>query len=439
MQINIPTSVNDIILRLEERGFKAYIVGGCVRDSILNRIPKDWDITTNAKPEQVISMFNKTIPTGLKHGTVTVMIDDIGYEVTTFRTEDDYSDGRHPNNVKFVNCIEEDLARRDFTMNAMAYNNKVGLIDPFNGRDSIEGKYIKCVGNPYARFSEDALRMMRAIRFAAQLGFEIEQTTMCAIKGTCDRLKLVSIERFRDEFNKILLTDSDKIVTLNQTGLLDYFMPEIFTMMGFNQNNQYHSLNLLEHTLLATKVVENKLHLKLAMLLYDIGKTNTETKDTNGISHYYGHQKKSVEMADAILTRLKYDNSTKNKVLMLIEFHDCIIESKKSIKKMVNRIGEELVRDLICIKWADITAQNPIYIKQRISSLVNTTNTLNEILEQKECFLVKNLAVNGKDLLNLGIKQGESIGNILNELLEIVIDNESLNTKEYLISVVKNI
>jgi len=439
--IVIPKDVQYIIETLESNGYEAYVVGGCVRDSILGRIPKDWDITTNALPLEVLNIFKSlelnVIETGLKHGTVTVMINHVGYEITTYRVDGEYEDSRHPKEVKFVNDIIKDLARRDLTINSMAYNFEKGLVDPFNGLEDLNNKIIKCVGSSEDRFNEDALRMMRAIRFSAQLGFEIDTQTQSAIYNLYQNLKNVSAERIRDEFNKILLNDSIKIYDLIYSRLINIFMPE-FKIRGFNQNNPYHDLTLLDHTLKSVKIVENELHLKLVMLLHDLGKVKTQTTDENGISHYYEHPSVSVEIASMILDRMKYDNDTKDKVLILIGYHDCNLESRKAIKRALNKMGEDLLRDLIKVKWADILAQNPVYAKERLMTLVETEQILNEIINQKECFSVKDLDINGKDLMELGYKQGREIGYTLNELLKIVIEDNSLNTKEKLIGIIKN-
>ena len=440
IKINIPKDVEIIIAELDKSGFEGYTVGGCIRDSILGRIPKDWDITTNAKPEEVVEIFKSynVIPTGIQHGTVTIMINDIGYEVTTYRTEGEYSDGRHPDKVEFVSSLKEDLSRRDLTINSMAYNSSVGLIDYFNGVEDINNKIIRCVGDPYKRLNEDKLRAMRVVRFSAQLGFRINKETEKAIFDIEGNLDGVSMERIRDEFNKILISDSSKVNVLYITWLSDYFIPEL-EKMEVNQNNPYHHLNLIDHTFLATDLVENELHLKLTMLLHDIGKLDTETLDENDISHYYNHAVFSEQKAEEILTRMKYDNSTIEKVLTLIKYHDCTLESNHSIKKMLNKIGEELLRDLIKVKWADILAQNPIYAKERLLNLVEVQLKLNDILVKSECFSLKDLKINGKDLIKeLNLKGGKHIGEILNYLLDKVLENPEMNNKEILISLAKS-
>lgn len=443
IQIIIPKDVQYIINILENNNYEAFIVGGCVRDSILGRIPNDWDITTKALPIQVYNLFNDLghtiIETGLKHGTVTVIINQIGYEITTYRLDGEYEDGRHPKEVEFIDDIKIDLSRRDFTINSMAYNSSIGLIDPYNGLIDLKNKIIKCVGRPKDRFNEDALRMLRAIRFSAQLGFNID----CKIKQDMWDLDLyfnlekVSIERIRDEFNKILLSNIDHVYELIGLYLTDTFMPEINSLKNFNQNNPYHDLDLLQHTLKAVRLVDNTLHIKLAMLFHDFGKIKTKSTDENGISHYYKHAEESVKIAEIILKRMKYDNDTIFKVLQLIKYHDCVLESKASIKRMLNKIEEDLLRDLIKVKWADILSQNAIYAKERLIVLIEVEKILNDIINQKECFSIKDLAINGNDLIKLGYKQGKEIGIILNKLLKRVIEDNNLNEREKLLSLLE--
>ena len=439
MRIDIPKDVKLIINTLINNGYESYIVGGCVRDSIMQRHPKDWDITTKANPEQVIKLFNKVILTGLKHGTVTVMINNEGYEVTTYRTDGEYEDNRHPKEVKFVSTIKEDLARRDFTINAMAYNEKDGLVDYFGGMKDLKDKIINTVGEPKKRFNEDALRMLRAIRFSAQLNFKIDENVLATIKELKNNIKNISKERIREEFNKIILSDPKKIEILKECGILEYIVPGINEIYGFNQNNPYHIYDLYEHTLIATEEIEPILHLRLTMLLHDLGKTKTKTTDERGISHYYAHPKESVKMAEHILKDLKYDNDTINKVLTLIQYHDCTLESKLSIKKMLNRIGDELLIDLIKVKRADTLSQNPLYAKGGLLNLISVQSKLDLILYQNECFDLKNLKINGGDLINLGFNKGKEIGETLKIILELVIENPELNEREELINMAKKI
>lgn len=434
MQIKIPKDVQCILDRLNQHSYEAYIVGGCVRDSILKRKPKDWDICTNAKPEDVLNIFNKTIPTGLKHGTVTVVINDVGYEVTTFRIDGQYNDGRHPEKVEFTSSIIEDLSRRDFTINAMAYNSEKRLIDPFGGINDIENKVIRTVGRPYDRFSEDALRMLRAIRFTAQLNFNLDKETRKSIGELNDNLKFISIERIRSEFEKIIVSDPFKINTLATLGLLKYIVPELYDCISFKQDNPYHCLDVYNHIITSVEFIDEKPHLRLTMLLHDICKPQCKTTDENGIGHFYGHAELSSEKAVEILKRLKYDNKTIEKVRILVKYHDRQIGKKKSIRKLLNQIGEDNLIDLLKVKRADILAQNREYLEGRLEELTVIEERLQEILEQKECFSIKDLVINGRDIISLGIIEGKEIGRCLDYCLEKVLENPSLNNKNDLIN-----
>lgn len=435
--IDMPENVKYIIDTLTNNGYEAYAVGGCVRDSILNRKPKDWDITSQAKPEEVINLFDKVILTGVKHGTVTVMVNKEGYEVTTYRTDGEYEDNRHPKEVKFVSSLKEDLARRDFTINAMAYNEKDGLIDYFHGIRDLNNKIIDTVGNPKERFNEDALRMLRAIRFSAQLNFKINDHVLIAINELKNNLRNISKERIREEFNKILINNSKCIELLKKTELLEYIIPNIKNVYNFDQNNPYHTHDLYMHILLATEIIEPIIHLKLTMLLHDLGKVETKTTDEKGVSHYYAHANESRKIAEKILTYLKYDNVTINKVLTLIQYHDCTLKSKLSIKRMLNKIGEEFLRDLIKVQKADVLAQNPIYSKERIYNLDEAEKILDLIISENECYTIKDLKINGGDLILLGFNKGKEIGETLKDLLNIVMDNPTLNEKDELIRLAK--
>ncbi|MCC0635460.1 MULTISPECIES: CCA tRNA nucleotidyltransferase [unclassified Clostridioides] len=432
--IEIPKKVDYIIKELEKNGYEAYVVGGCVRDCLLEKIPNDWDITTSARPEKVVEIFERTIPTGIQHGTVTVMIEHEPFEVTTYRIDGSYSDGRHPDSIEFTNDIVKDLSRRDFTVNAIAYNSKTGLVDPFNGCEDIQNKCIRCVGNPVDRFEEDALRMLRAIRFSAQLNFKIAEDTKQSIYRNADLIKCVSMERIQVEFNKMLISDSSKLNLLISTGLLKFIIPEICDLEDVIQNNPYHIYNVGKHTLIATEVIEDELYLKLTMLFHDLGKKITKTTDKNGIDHFYSHSRESVKIAKQILKRLKYDNYTINKVLILIQYHDYRIEPKrKIIKKLLNKLGDvELFEDLIKVNWADTLAKNPKYAKQKILNLIESEKEFKHIISQNECFHIKDLAINGNDLMSIGVKPGKDIGYLLNKMLEIVINNPELNEKEIL-------
>jgi len=436
LRIKVPTDVKYILDKLIEADFEAYIVGGCVRDSLLNKEPKDYDITTSAKPEDVIRLFDKVVLTGIKHGTVTVILNNENYEVTTFRIDGSYEDGRHPKEVEFVTELKADLARRDLTINAMAYNDKEGLKDYFNGREDLSNRVIKTVGNPDKRFLEDALRMLRAIRFSAQLDFEIEESTLNSIKNLKDNIKNISKERIREEFNKIILYNPRKIDTLRECGLLEFISKEMKETYKFDQNTPYHAYDLYEHTIISVENISPKLYLRLTMLLHDLGKLKTKTTDEKGISHFKEHTKYSIEIAERMLRELKYDNSTIEKVLILIKYHDCTLNSRVAVKRMLNKIGEDLFRDLLMVKKADMIAKNLLYKEDVETMLIKAEEHLEDILEKEECFKIKDLNINGKDLIELGLR-GKNIGEILNYLLEKVIEDNSMNNKKKLIELSK--
>lgn len=440
IKIEIPSKVKKIINLLKSNGYDAYVVGGCVRDSLLKRHPNDWDITTNCLPEHLGHIFeatHKTIPTGLKHGTITLIDEGIPFEVTTFRLDGEYSDNRRPDNVIFTTSIKEDLSRRDFTINAIAYNDEVGLVDYFGGLDDLQNKTIRCVGDAEARFNEDALRMLRAIRFSAQLNFKIHKDIHIALLKLSNKINNISIERIREEFNKILLSNSDKITDLNFYGLLKHFIPEYEVCENTNQNNPYHVFTVGKHILCSMNNIENNLTLKLTMFFHDIGKPQCLTTDSKGIDHFYNHGEASIKIAEKILKRMKYDNKTIDKVLLLVKYHDYEIKHRKQIKRLLNFIGEESLRDLLKVKEADIKAQNPDFYEARHIELIKAEAEIDEIISEQQCFTIKNLKIDGIDLIQLGIAQGIEIGIILNKLLELVLDDPELNEKVKLIDIVE--
>ncbi|UZP05027.1 CCA tRNA nucleotidyltransferase [Clostridium botulinum] len=423
--INIPNDVRFILETLKNNGHEAYIVGGCVRDSILNTIPKDWDITTKARPEEVIKLFDKVILTGVKHGTVTVLINSEGYEVTTYRMDGKYEDSRHPKQVNFVSNLKEDLARRDFTINAMAYNKEEGLIDYFEGVSDLKKKVIKTVGNSEKRFSEDALRMLRAIRFSSQLDFSISNETLNSIKNLRYNIKNISKERIREEFNKILLSSTKGIDILIETGLIEHIFPEIIKFCDFKAENMYYNDNLYAHTVRAIEEIESALHLKLTMFFHNLIKINNEDIEY------------TILQVKEFLKEFKYDNNTVNKVITLILYMNNHLNTKLEIKQILNLINLDLFEDLLKVKEAEILSQNPLYKEERLSHLLSIRENLKGILLNKECFNLKDLSINGKDLINLGLEKGKNIGEMLNELLELVMNNPDLNDKEILIDIVK--
>ena len=432
MRDKIPISVKYILDTLNNQCHAAYIVGGAVRDILLGKQPKDWDICTSALPSEVKCIFDKTIDTGLKHGTVTVMLDDIPYEVTTFRIDEGYSDGRHPDKVTFSKDLKEDLSRRDFTINAIAIDAKGVLYDYFDGLKHLNDGMIVCVGNPADRFNEDGLRRIRAIRFACQCGFHIVESTYNEIRGDITH---ISKERLRDELNKILISDnpSDGIYDLHQTRMLKYFgMDELDNCFGFEQHNKHHNKDVADHILYALSNSENDLLLRLAILLHDVGKPSVYAfKDGHGT--FYAHHKVSADMAREIMEFLKYSNKEIDVVNKLVYNHMCRYYkyTNKSIKKLINRVGSDNLDRLYKLMICDRLATSPPYDFEDIYMLKFKCD---KFLNEKQPLRIKDLVIDGDDLLSVGFKQGREIGKVLNSLLEIVLEDEKANEREFLIA-----
>ncbi|MGN0335275.1 MAG: CCA tRNA nucleotidyltransferase [Lachnospiraceae bacterium] len=439
MSIQMPQEVRFIIERLEAAGFEAFAVGGCIRDAVLGRVPADWDITTSAMPEQVKSLFSHTIDTGIQHGTVTVMIDHAGYEVTTYRIDGEYEDARHPKEVSFTSDLIEDLKRRDFTINAMAYNERAGLVDAFEGISDLEHRIIRCVGEAKERFSEDALRMLRAVRFSAQLGFSIEEHTREAISELAGSLSKISAERIRTELVKLLVSDHpDYLRIAFETGITAVVLPEFDLCMHQVQNHPYHMDTVGEHTLKSLFNVPKDPVLRLTMLFHDFGKPACFLEDEKGISHFYGHQEVGSRMAAGIMRRLKFDNDTTDKVKKLVAEHDRnIINRPNDVRRAVSKIGKELFPYYLQVRRADILAQNPQMQTERLKALEELEELYEQVIAQGEAVCVRDLSVNGRDLIREGIPQGKRIGEVLNALLEICLEEPEKNTKEQLLEIVR--
>lgn len=439
--ILIPNQVLMVLDTLEAGGFEVFIVGGCVRDGILGRIPTDWDITTNARPEQIKALFPHTIDTGIKHGTVTVLTGERSLEITTYRVDGEYTDHRRPESVKYTSSITKDLSRRDFTMNAIAYHPKKGFVDPFNGLEDIEGRIIRTVGDPASRFTEDALRMLRAIRFSAQLDFSIEGPTLMAIKNNSALIEKISCERIREELTKILISPiPQRFELLYETGLLKYIMPEFESCFKTEQNHPCHIYNVASHTLKSLSMIENSPVYRWTMLLHDIGKPYAKFTDEKGVDHFYGHNLISVKLGRKILTRLKFDTKSSEKILKLVELHDRVIEpTPRAVRRALSKLGGEIFIDLLKVMRADCQAQNPEYLKDRLVHLDQLLQIRIEILEEKHCTSIETLAVNGDDLKSIGFKEGKEIGKALNRLLDSVIENPQLNNKESLLELASKI
>ena len=436
-KINIPADANELIHTLQNNGYSAYIVGGCVRDSILGRTPHDWDICTSATPSEMLEVFKdkKIIETGLQHGTVTVVVNGEPYEITTYRIDGIYSDNRRPDTVTFTDKLVEDLRRRDFTINAMAYNDEEGLIDPFNGMEDIKYKKISCVGRAEDRFGEDALRILRAIRFAAQLEFTIMPGTDWEIHKQYKNLENISIERINSEFCKIASSDDFCVELLLYKDVFSLFIPELKDMFDFPQNNPWHIWDVFGHTIHAVEYCDSDdLVVRLAVFFHDFGKPHSYQDGEDGIRHFKGHGKVSADMTDSIMKRLRFDNETRNNVVELVYYHDATFEvGKKYVKRWLNKIGEKQFRRLLQVKKADNKAQNLELSSDRIKELSEIEALIDEVLQEDECFSLKDLAVNGKDLIDIGYKAGKELGNTLNKLLQLVIDGDCPNEKEKLL------
>ena len=435
MTINIPQKAAQILRTLNAAGYEAYVVGGCVRDSILNRVPGDWDITTSALPEQVKELFHRTVDTGIQHGTVTVMMDKEGFEVTTYRVDGEYHDGRHPDAVTFTRSLEEDLKRRDFTINAMAYHPEHGLVDLFGGMKDIDGKIIRCVGDPVERFTEDALRMLRAVRFSAQLGFTVEENTKAALARMSGNLEHVSAERIQTELVKLLVSDHpDYLRTAWETGLTREFLPEFDACMETEQNTPHHCYTVGEHILKSLTEIENDRLLRITMLFHDIAKPVVKKTDENGRDHFKTHGPAGEKLAGKILRRLKFDNATIRNTCRLIRYHDLRpTPAAEDVRRSVNLIGEDLFPLYLKVQKADLLAQSTYRREEKLARLGGVTETYQGILERGECTSLKTLAVSGKDLIKAGHPAGPELGDLLERLLDCVLKDPSLNTKEKLL------
>ena len=454
----VPSAALEALRRLWAAGYEAYLVGGCVRDALLGREPGDWDIATAALPEQVKAVFagERVIETGLKHGTVTVLLGrtdchdqcehwsrkdknltSLSLEITTFRTEAGYADHRHPDAVAFTSSLEEDLARRDFTINAMAWDPEEGIVDPFGGRADLEAGVIRCVGDPARRFDEDALRILRALRFSAQLRFSVEADTAAAALALRQTLELVSRERVAAELTKLLCGPDARRVLTEHWPILAVLLPELDPMAGLDQRSKYHCYDVLTHSAAAVEAVPPEKLLRWAALLHDAGKPACLRIDEAGGGHFYGHAKVSAELARTVLTRLRFDKDTVRRIAALVELHDYPIDPpegspERAIRKLIGKLGEEDFFRLLALKRADALAHHPDY-RGRTAACDRLEALARELLSQPPCFTVKDLAIDGNDLLALGIPRGPELGRTLNALLEAVLDGRAPNEREALL------
>lgn len=473
MNIKLPEAVREIIGCLENAGHEAYAVGGCVRDTLLGRKPEDWDITTSAKPPEIKQFFKRTIDTGIQHGTVTVLINHVGYEVTTYRIDGEYEDNRHPKQVEFTGNLTEDLQRRDFTINAMAYNERTGLVDAFDGVGDLTRGVIRCVGNPGMRFDEDALRMLRAVRFSGQLGFSIDGQTREAIIERAHHLKKISAERIRVELTKLLVSGgAGQLHEAVTTGMTAYFLPELDGMMHCEQKNPHHIFTVGEHSIYSVRVMnlffglgdvswgggdfpeevmrlgkqiaadcDKKTHqaLCMTMLLHDVAKPKCMSIDEKGIGHFRGHPIEGETLAEHILRRLTFDNDTMSLVKGLILHHDEQIRPElRSLRRAASRIGRERMPLLCLVQFADVLSQNPELASDKLARILAVYELFQKMEKERPALTVKELAVTGRDVMEeLALQPGPCVGEILQFLLEKVLDNPQQNTRKSLLSLAK--
>lgn len=435
-KIAIPEKVNRIINTLTAGGFEAYAVGGCVRDAMLGRQPEDWDITTSAMPDQVKKLFHRTVDTGIQHGTVTVLLDRDTFEVTTYRIDGEYKDARHPEDVTFTRSLEEDLLRRDFTINAMAYNESGGLIDIFGGQQDLKQQVIRCVGSPHERFGEDALRILRGLRFSAQLGFEIEPATEAAMLELAPNLRLISAERIQTELVKLVVSDHpDYLRKGYKMGITSVIMPEFDRLMETRQETPHHMYTVGEHTLHAMLNVRPDKVLRLTMLFHDMGKPDLKTMDGSGVAHFKKHAGRSKEIAAVIMHRLKFDNDTLDKVTKLVLYHDWRMPATgRNVRRAVNKIGKELFPLYLETRRADMRAQSMYHREDKMQEIDDIEAVYRQILEDDDCTSIKELALSGRDLIAAGMQPGPAIGEMLQALLDLVIEDPEMNRREILLT-----
>ncbi len=439
--IVLPEKVKTVINTLQDAGYEAYAVGGCIRDSLRGRRPHDWDITTSAHPAEVQRLFRRTVDTGMKHGTVTVLLDQDSFEVTTYRIDGEYLDGRHPEQVTFTKDLAGDLQRRDFTINAMAYNEENGLVDIFGGQTDLNDEIIRAVGDPEERFSEDALRILRAVRFAAQLDFQVDPVTKAAAERLSGSLRQISAERIRDELLKLLTSDHpEKLRDCYETGMTAAFLPEFDAMMKTPQNTPHHSYSVGEHTILSMKHIAPDPVLRFTMLLHDAGKPSARTTDENGRDHFYGHPEKSAVIADDVLRRLKFDNDTRRRIVQLVRFHDERPPlSETAVRRAIVKCGQEAFPAMFLVREADIMAQSEYYREEKLQYIRDFRNLYEEILKRGDCLTIKDLALSGRDLIEMGYEPGPELGRTLDKLLSAVLEHPEKNSREELIKHLKSL
>lgn len=432
MKVQMPAEAGYIVNTLMEHGYEAYIVGGCVRDSILGKKPQDWDITTSATPEQTKALFRRSIDTGIEHGTVTIMMGNTGYEVTTYRVDGKYEDHRRPSEVTFTASLLEDLKRRDFTINAMAYNDTEGLVDEFDGIGDLKQGVIRCVGIPQERFDEDALRILRAVRFSAQLDFQIAEETRNAIVEKAGFLRDISAERIQMELTKLITSGHpERLIDAYELGITRIILPEFDAIMQTPQNTPYHCYDVGRHTIEVMKNIDPLPVLRWAALLHDLAKPQCRITDEAGVDHFYGHPAAGKKLARQVLRRLKLDNDTIRQVERLVEWHDYGLDgtfTKQALRKALNRMGPDLFENYRKLRIADMMGQSNYRLSKKKADLAQLERLYREIVEDGECLSVKELKIDGRRLQELGVKPGPDMGRILNLLLQQVLEQPELNT-----------
>lgn len=443
MEIHIPTGARKIIARLEQHGYEAYIVGGCVRDSLMGKRPSDWDICTSARAEEMMALFEdkRIIPTGIQHGTLTILAEDGAYEVTTFRIDGEYLDHRHPKSVAFTRELAEDLSRRDFTINAMAWHPERGLIDLFGGVEDLRDRLVRAVGDPVQRFNEDGLRMLRMVRFATVLDFDYDPATYDAVRKQGHLLQYISKERIQVELNKILLAahPARGLEDLYTLGMYPYIIPMMCHTVGFAQRGGHHFLDVFEHSLLAVGVIAPELVLRLTMLLHDIGKPFVwDSSESLSYDRFDDHAAVSAKLAGKILRDLKYDNATRKDVVELIAHHnDILLPDPVNVRRALARLGEVQTRRLVQVKVADLIAHDLAGEREKILALfAEISDVIDEVVARGDCTSVKALAIGGQDMMALGLS-GRAIGQMLNAALELVLEKPEMNTRETLLNWVR--
>ena len=435
MMMDMPKNVDTAINLLQSAGFEAYAVGGCVRDSLLGKTPNDWDITTSAKPEDMKSVFINfhCIDTGIKHGTVTVVIDGEPLEITTFRLDGEYEDNRHPKSVTFTSNLGADLGRRDFTVNAMAYSKMTGTVDLFGGENDLKNKIIRCVGDPDRRFNEDTLRILRALRFASALDFEIEEKTAQSLLKNRALLGNISEERISKELLKLVCGKGAKRILTDFAPVLFEILPELQPMYKNSHDNPHHCYDIYEHTLIAVESIDPEPTLRFAMLLHDCGKPAVKRFDENSVAHFYGHQRISAEISAQILARLKVSNKFRDEILFLVSNHDRweLYENTEKMPRYLSKFGLDGVLKLLKVMRADVLAQSPEY-RYRLDQIADAEEIAKNLAAQKPCLSLSELQINGRTLMDIGIPQGRKLGAVLAQLLDEVIDGVTKNTQEAL-------